>query len=196
MTNLPSIAALTAGAVLVVLQIAVCLLTADFLAGLLHWIEDTFLVPGKNELLDRLVVGPNIDHHKKPGGIREGTYWEVNCVTIGIAVVATVAMVLLRVHAWEVYLTILIASQSNQIHAWGHTSNPPGLVGRLQRAGILQSARYHAVHHKAPYGVRYCTTTPLLNPVLDHTGFWRALEWSLARCGATVQRASAARGGY
>ena len=104
-------------------------------------------------------------------------------MTIGIAAAATLAMALLRVHAWEVYL-------------WSHTSSPPRPVGWLQRAGILQSAKYHAVHHKAPYGKRYCTTTPLLNPVLDRTGFWRALERILARCGTTVQRASAARGGY
>jgi hypothetical protein len=38
--------------------------------------------------------------------------------------------------------------------------------------------------------------TDYLNPLLDGIGFWRTLERGLVRCGATVLRATAARGGY
>lgn len=182
--------------VLTALEIAGCLLAADFLAGLLHWVEDTYLVPGRNALLDRLIVQPNIEHHRKPGGIREGTYWETNCVTIAICAVAAAVCAAFRVHGWEVYFTLLVGSQSNQFHAWSHTSNPPRAVAWLRKIKLLQSAKSHAVHHKAPYGVRYCTTTPLLNPVLDGIGFWRGLERILERFGVKVVRATQARGGY
>ena len=181
---------------LVILKIAACLVVADFLAGLLHWAEDTYLVPGKSDFLDRMIVLPNLDHHKKPGGIREGTYWSTNRVTMSIAALGALGAVLMGVHAWEVYLTLAIASQSNQIHAWGHTSRPPAVVAFLQKIKVLQSAKHHAVHHKAPYGVRYCTTTPFLNPILDRTNFWRGLEWLSERCGAKVVRATEARNGY
>jgi hypothetical protein len=53
-----------------------CLLAADFLAGLLNWAEDTWLRQGISPLIDRLVVAPNVEHHQRPGGIRQATYWE------------------------------------------------------------------------------------------------------------------------
>jgi ubiquitin-conjugating enzyme E2 variant len=180
----------------VVLHAAVCLLIADFIGGLLRWAEDTYLAPGNSAFLDRYVVHPNIDHHRKPGGIREGSYWEINQVVIVLAAAAAALFAALGIHAWEWYLTALIASQSNQIHAWGHTSNPPRPVAWLQRLGILQSAKIHAVHHKSPYKHRYCTTTAYVNPVLDRIGFWRGCEALLARCGVKVVGATAARGGF
>jgi ubiquitin-conjugating enzyme E2 variant len=66
----------------------------------------------------------------------------------------------------------------------------------LQRIGLLQSTKHHAQHHVRPYASRYCTWTNYLNPVLDGIGFWRAAETILVRCGATVMRATPARGGY
>jgi ubiquitin-conjugating enzyme E2 variant len=179
-----------------VLFAAGCIIAADFLSGLLHWAEDTWLVPGKNAWLDRYIVAPNIEHHEKPGGIRACTYWELNCVCIAIAASVALVVALAGVREWEVYLTLLIASQSNQIHAWGHTANPPRFVAWLQRARILQTAAHHAVHHKRPYGVRYCTTTPWLNGMLDRSGFWRGLESTIAHFGPSVKRATAARSGY
>jgi len=173
-----------------------CLLTADFIAGVLHWGEDTWLAPGTSAFLDRHLVEPNIEHHRRPGAIRDGTYWETNSVCIILAVAVALSCALAGVACWEVYLTLLIASQSNQIHAWGHTANPPAIVAAFARIGIVQTASYHAVHHKRPYGVRYCTTTNYLNPLLDAIGFWRGLEWLIERLGATVQRATQARGGF
>jgi len=180
----------------VVLHIGICLLVADFIGGLLHWAEDTYLEPGKNAFLDTYVVHPNIDHHRKPGGIREGSYWEINKVVITLAVAAAALFAVLGIHAWECYLTALIASQSNQIHAWGHTSNPPRPVAWLQKLGLLQSAKIHAAHHKSPYAIRYCTTTAYVNPVLDRIGFWRGCEAALALVGVKVVGGTAARGGF
>jgi len=79
---------------------------------------------------------------------------------------------------------------------WGHCANPPRPVRWLQRLGVLQPAAHHAVHHRRPYGVRYCTTTTFLNPILDGIGFWRRLEWAGEQLGAHVCRATPARGGY
>lgn len=173
-----------------------CLLVADFVTGLLHWAEDTWLAPGRSPFLDRWVVNDNIGHHRAPGAIRAGHYWQTNRVCIIMAVVAALLCAAFAVHAWEPYAVIALLSQSNQIHLWGHTSRPPRAVAMLQRLGLLQSARHHAKHHKSPYAVRFCTMTELLNPILDAVGFWRSLEALAVACGAKVQRASAARGGY
>jgi ubiquitin-conjugating enzyme E2 variant len=180
----------------IALEAFVCLLIADFLAGLLHWAEDTWLAPGASPLLDKWVVLPNIDHHRRPGAIREGSYWVNNQVSIFLAAVPLLLLVGLNVHAWEPYLVILLASQSNQFHMWAHCANPPALVKLLQNSGLLQRAALHAVHHKRPYGVRYCTTTSYLNPILDRIDFWRGLERIAVRLGATVYRATPVRQGY
>jgi hypothetical protein len=175
---------------------AVSVLIADFITGIMHWAEDTWLAPGKSALLDRFIVTDNIDHHRNPGKIRVGNYWATNRVTIALAAIATALLLLFHVHAWEVYFVVAILSQSNQIHMWAHSSRNPRIVTFLQRYGILQSAAHHAKHHKNPYASRFCTVTEYLNPVLDGIGFWHAIEKLAVRCGATVQRTTAARGGF
>ena len=173
-----------------------CLFAVDFITGVVHWAEDTWTALGRSKLLDTYVVRDNIEHHRKPGGIRGGTYWETNRVCIALASMIACVLLLFRVHAWEAYAIVLLASQSNQVHKWAHCANPPRAIRALQRCGILQSAAHHAEHHKRPYASRFCTTTNFLNPLLDATRFWRGLEWLIERCGARVQRATAARQGY
>jgi ubiquitin-conjugating enzyme E2 variant len=173
-----------------------CLFAVDLITGVIHWAEDTWTALGRSKLLDTYVVRDNIEHHRRPGGIRAGTYWETNRVCIALGFVAACALVLCGVHAWQAYAIVLLASQSNQVHKWAHCANPPRPIAYLQRLGILQSAAHHAEHHKRPYANRYCTTTNFLNPVLDGVGFWRGLEWLIERCGITVQRTTPARQGY
>ncbi len=176
--------------------ILVSLVVADFITGLMHWAEDTWLKPGKSALLDRFIVNDNIDHHRAPGKIRAGAYWQTNRVCIALALVVTAILALCHVHMWEPYLVLALLSQSNQVHMWAHSSRPPRPVQLLQRTGLLQPASHHAEHHKRPYASRFCTMTTFLNPVLDRIRFWRALETVAVTCGATVQRATTARGGY
>ncbi len=173
-----------------------CLFAVDFITGVLHWAEDTWTALGRSRLLDTYIVRDNIEHHRKPGGIRGGTYWETNRVCIALAFAIACVLVLFGVHAWAPYAIVLLASQSNQVHKWSHCANPPRPIAWLQRFGILQSPAHHAEHHKRPYASRYCTTTNFLNPVLDGVCFWRGLEWLIECCGVRVQRATPARQGY
>ncbi|HEY6233823.1 MAG TPA: fatty acid desaturase CarF family protein [Candidatus Elarobacter sp.] len=173
-----------------------CLFAVDFITGVVHWAEDTWTALGRSKLLDTYVVRDNIEHHRKPGAIRRGTYWESNRVCIVLALGAACVLVLFGVHAWQAYVIVALASQSNQVHKWAHCANPPLAVAWLQRFGILQSTPHHAEHHKRPYAKRYSTTTNFLNPVLDAVRFWRGLEWLIERCGVKVQRTTPAREGY
>jgi len=176
--------------------ILVSLLIADFITGLMHWAEDTWLRPGKSALLDRFIVNDNIDHHRYPGKIRAGAYWATNRVCIVLALVTGALLAIVHVHMWEPYFVLALLSQSNQIHLWAHSSRPPLPVKMLQRAGLLQSTAHHAEHHKRPYASRFCTMTAFLNPVLDRIQFWRGLEAIVVFFGGTVQRATPARAGY
>jgi hypothetical protein len=182
--------------VLDVMSGVACLFAVDFITGVLHWAEDTWTAPGHSKLLDEYIVRDNIGHHRQPGGIRAGSYWETNKVCITLAFSVTCLLVVCGVHAWQAYLIVLLASQSNQVHKWGHCANPPRPVRWLQRTGFLQSTAHHAAHHKRPYATRFCTMTNYLNPMLDAIRFWRGLEWLMERCGVRVQRATAAREGY
>jgi len=176
-----------------VLSLALCLLTADFASGLFHWFEDTWLVPGKNAFFDKYIILCNIEHHRSPGKMKANDWWNNNYVTMALVGLVAVVCLLFGVHAWQIYLTLAIASQSNQIHAWGHTRKVPYIIGFLQRYGILQSIEHHGLHHKRPYDARYCTTTNFLNPVLDRIKFWRGLERIGVKLGGTVARGSQAR---
>lgn len=176
--------------------VIVSILTADFITGLMHWAEDTWLRPGKSDVLDRFIVNDNIDHHRSPGKIRAGAYWATNRVCIALAVVVGAILAAFHVHAWEPYFVLTLLSQSNQVHLWAHSSRPPMPVKWLQRTGLLQSTAHHAEHHKRPYASRFCTMTEFLNPILDRIRFWHALESIVVYFGGTVQRATPARGGY
>ncbi len=173
-----------------------CVLAADFLTGLMHWAEDTWLSLGRSEFMDRVIVRDNIEHHRRPGSIRAGTYWQTNGVCIVLAGIAAGAFAIFHVHAWEPYLVALLLSHSNQVHRWAHSSNVPRVVRALQSVGVLQSPAHHARHHKNPFASHFCAGTNFLNPMLEAIGLWRALEWTIERFGPRVRRATEARGGY
>lgn len=84
-----------------------------------------------------------------------------------------------------VVLAAVLGANANQVHKWSHQTraeNGP-LVTAAQRLGLLQSPRHHHGHHTGHQDSHYCVMTGLLNPVLDGSGFWRGLEWGLARLG-------------
>jgi ubiquitin-conjugating enzyme E2 variant len=176
--------------------VAGCLFVADLLTGLMHWAEDTWLAPGRSEFLDRYIVRDNIEHHRRPGSIRAGTYWETNRVTIVLSAIAVAGCAIGHVVAWQPYLMMLLLSHSNQVHKWAHSSNVPAVVRWMQSFGLLQSPAQHARHHKNPYATNYCAITNFVNPALDASGFWRGLEWTIERFGLRVVRATEVRGGY
>lgn len=178
----------------IIVSLVFCLLIADFASGFFHWAEDTWLPRGT--IFDKFITEPNIEHHRSPGKMKFNSYWTTNAVTMTLAGIVTLICILCGVHAWQVYVTLAIASQSNQFHKWGHMREVPGWVAFLQKYGILQSVAHHGIHHKSPYAVRFCTTTEFLNPALDNLGFWRGLEWLVTRTGIKVQRTLPSRDGF
>ena len=124
----------------VLASVLLSLLAVDLITGILHWAEDTWTAPGASRLLDQWVVNDNIEHHRRPGTIRAGSYWQTNRVCIALAACAAVLLAVCGVHVWQAYLIVFFASQSNQVHLWAHTSRPPRVVGWLQGIGLFQSA--------------------------------------------------------
>lgn len=172
-------------------------LIADFLSGVFHWAEDTYGEPGVlGGIFDQSIILPNIDHHKQPFKMVQGTYWETNRVSIQVAAAIILLLVLVGVTDWKILLMVALGSHLNQVHKWAHDPQAPIVVQKLQTLGILQSVKHHAEHHQKPYDSRYCILSNILNPILDKVHFWRHLEWLLDKAGLKVVRNSVLRDGY
>lgn len=166
---------------LIATEVFAILLLADFVSGLVHWLEDAY-ADESMPVIGPLVARANIVHHHFPRYFTRLTWWQsswVLCLLSGVILAITWAAGWL---GWQVGLLCLLSANANEIHKWAHrtsTENGP-LITFLQRIRLIQTARHHAKHHTDPKDCHYCTTTNLLNPMLDHIGFWAGLEWLLA----------------
>lgn len=159
-----------------ILFIVLSFLAADFIAGVFHWWEDSYL-DQDTPILGKLIGGPNQLHHSDQYAFLRGSYWHRNYTTIIPSMVAC-GLCLCFDATRDAWLTFAFLSQANQIHAWGHSKGKNGwLVSIAQRCGLLQSCKHHAEHHRSPYHIRYCVMSPMLNPILDAFGFWRGIEY-------------------
>jgi len=163
---------------MVIVEIIGAVLTADFLSGLFHWLEDAY----GNEnwpITGRLVTKPNTLHHHDPRYFtRHGwlqSSWLLLC--LGLVVLATTWLCGLL--TWQVWLVVALGVNANQIHKWAHRTpaeNGP-IIALLQRLHLVQTPRHHAVHHTDPKNSHYCVLTNFLNPMLDGLRVWDGLEW-------------------
>lgn len=157
---------------------------ADLLAGLVHFVGDSFGTV-ETPLLGLTFVLPFRSHHVHPGDICEHDFVATN----GNNAFATLFVLgpvlwlspLREGGAWSVFgVFVLVLALSlmltNQIHKWAHVARPPGLVAWLQRRGFLLSPERHAAHHRPPYVGGYCVTSGLCNRLLDPIGFFPWLE--------------------
>ena len=167
---------------IVLLQIIVVALAADFVAGFVHWLEDAYAcedIP----VIGTLVGRANIIHHHFPRYFTRFNWWQSSwdllCLSVAIVLIAWPLGLL----TWHVWLFAAITTNANQIHKWSHRTrkeNGP-LISFFQQIHLLQTPRHHARHHTDPKNSHYCTTTNLLNPILDRVRFWDGLEWLIWR---------------
>lgn len=149
-----------------------CYLAADLLAGFWHWWEDRYSDVSW-PLVGRWIAKPNQLHHDEPQAFLNQGYWSRNWTAI---VPAAVAFLIAWPH--PICGVFAFVSQANEIHAWAHSKGKVSWwVSMLQETGLFQSPRHHAVHHRQPFGERYCVMTDWLNPILDGLHFWRTLEY-------------------
>ena len=163
-------------------SIAMAVLSADFVVGVFHWIEDAYLREDC-PLLGELIARPTILHHYRPRHFLKHS-WMDSCwdlwVVAAIFVLSAWALDSLTPAVW---VFACLVGNANQIHKWAHRSrreNGPW-INLLQDLRILQSSRHHAIHHTDPKSTHYCVITEHLNPVLEQLRFWTHLECWLWR---------------
>jgi hypothetical protein len=160
-------------------------IAADFVSGFVHWLGDTW----GNE--DWPLVGTGLirgfrEHHSDPAAITRHDFVEASG-SISVALVPVLIAALLapreamRGGIAAIFLTIFSIAMllTNEIHKSAHREQVCRPVALLQRAGLILSPAHHAAHHLAPFDRCYCISAGWLNPILDHSGFFRALERSV-----------------
>jgi len=160
------------------------LLGADLASGLVHWLADTYW-RATTPFWGPKFVAPFREHHVDPLAITRHDFIEANCDNCLVSLLVLVpAWLFLPMResvwatifgAWVLFLasSVLLTSIA---HGWAHHGSPPPIARRLQRWGLLISPEQHAHHHAAPHKSHYCITNGWLNPLLDHTHFFRHLE--------------------
>jgi plasmanylethanolamine desaturase len=169
-------------ALLFILKFILTVLAADFVAGMVHWLEDAY-VREDTPLVGKYVARPNIVHHHYPRYMTRHSWWQTSFDLIIVSAILVVAAWFAGLLTWEVWVFAVISANANEFHKWEHRTrkeNGP-IISFLQDIRLLQTAKHHARHHTDPKNSHYCTITNVLNPVLDDTRFWDSVEWLLAR---------------
>ncbi len=162
---------------LIPLQIAGCILVADFLSGLFHWLEDSY---GQTHwpILGKAVIEPNLKHHSDPRAMTKNSWWKSADLQVLLGGVYLALRWLMNALTWRKALVVSVLVNANEIHKWAHRN--PKENGRvitwLQKHHIVQSPRQHGQHHRGLKNSAYCTLTDHLNPLLDRLRFWVRIE--------------------
>ena len=180
----------------ILLQALGVILLADFLAGVIHWLEDAYGTED-TPVLGPLVIRPNIVHHHYPRFFTKLTWWQSSwdLLLIGLLMIGGAAWA--GVLTWHVWLFALLSINANQVHKWSHQTRAENgrVVSFLQDCWILQTPRQHALHHTDPKNTYYCPMTNLVNPTLEFIGLWPKLEAVIeALTGATHRQDASNRG--
>jgi len=152
-------------------------LTADIASGLMHWFCDTYFHP-RTPLIGPMIIAPFREHHVDPAALARHGFLERNgnnclaCLPLFVVTFELLASAR-PVAVWHDgligYLAALTVTLclTNQIHAWAHSECVPGIVRRLQRAGVLIAPERHFVHHRACDGRAYAVVCGWSNRWLD-----------------------------
>jgi hypothetical protein len=150
---------------------------ADFIAGVYHWIKDTYFGPF-TPIIGKLFVWGSRLHHIRPDYVTtisnsdlffDSLYW-----------VSIWALPLFYIYGFTPFLITLYLtlSANDVIHSYSHKkpNNIPQFVLLLQKYNIIQSHEEHREHHTYPFIVNYCPITPYVNVILEKINLWRNLE--------------------
>lgn len=180
---------------MLVLEIVVAWLFADFITGLFHWFEDRYM--GEEQTLEfaSSLAADNQLHHNKPTAMLLHTPWDNMKSAAYVAWPVAMILAILGAPLW-LWLGVAFTSLGNWVHRWAHTPSRqlPRWIRGLQEFGVFISPAHHNTHHrkdgdlvtKEEAEVAYCPMTDWVNPLLDYIDFWSRMERSLRLIGIST----------
>lgn len=178
--------------------VALGVLAADFVSGLVHWAADTW---GSRDwpLIGERLIEPFRVHHVNPRDICRRDMVDLN---------GDIALLSLPLLLWALLRTdplpladslrglefvaafVAFTLPTNLVHRWAHAGrDAPWLARALQRSGLILSPRSHHPHHRPPFDRDYCIVNGWCNPLLRATRFWRGMEWLVSKSSGAEPRA-------
>ena len=167
-------------------QIILGYILADFIVGIIHWFEDTYLDYDINIPFFDEIAKANELHHYFPRTIVGKSYFEnikTNLLLIFVIFVIFVIFFSKSLLSYPFFYAsfFLFGLFSNIIHKWSHMRECelPGLIIFLQNTGFFCGHQMHRMHHSENNSLNYCVISSYFNFILDNIGFWRFLENSI-----------------
>jgi hypothetical protein len=166
-----------------ILQIILGFFLADFLSGLFHWIEDTYLDYCIDIPIIKDISKGNEMHHYFPRAILKNSYYQnirvTTILTIFVFIIIYLSKKEILFNYKYFFITLFIFSSiSPLIHRLCHMREceKNKYILYLQKFGILNSDEHHKIHH-IKSDVNYCLNTSYINIILDNIYFWRIIEF-------------------
>lgn len=176
---------------MIIIQILVAWLLADFITGVIHWYEEKYMEgPYKWKWVQEMYEDNKL-HHIKPTAMCQYTWWENVRFSMMVAVPVATTLFFLGCPV-ILWLGVFFGSFANVVHRWSH--EPPHKltwwIRGMQKTGLFISEKHHDAHHrhdgklisKEQSTIRYCPMTNWVNPVLDFLEFWAIMEDILDLC--------------
>jgi len=182
-----------------IIQVLLLILLSDFITGHIHWWEDAYGNPNWKFLgLGKYVVLPNLEHHKYPRKLCEGSFFDrikISLIT-GMFILFIIYLIFHKLN-WQTIFVIVYSSLANEFHSMSHKTDKENgkIVCMMQKIGLIQSRKMHGYHHTSPYNINYCVMTNYLNPILNKIKYWEFLEWVISLFGIKAVRGSSIRKG-
>lgn len=173
----------------ILVQIVLVVALADFVAGVVHWLEDAYFTE-HTPIIGPLFIKPNILHHHQPRYFTQLTWWQSSQDLLLAGVLLVFGAWTCGLLTWQLWLFVAVSVNANQVHKWSHRTraeNGP-LIAKLQEWHVLQTPRQHGLHHTDPKNTYYCPVTNFVNPLLERVKFWTRLEAIIERLTGVTHR--------
>lgn len=168
---------------ILIFQIIIGYLIADFIVALFHWFEDTYLEYNKNNSIINEIALDNLIHHFYPRMIVIFNFFENIKISLFISCIVIFVFYLINkkfVIKYRVFFFIfgVFTTISNFIHKLAHQREHENnlFVQFMQKYGLILSHKEHSHHHHINSKIKYGVLNDYTNYIYDGIGIWRIFE--------------------